>query len=240
MTAQLALTLDIDWAPDFAIREVADLLLQAGVKATWFATHKSPMLKELAKHTDLFEIGIHPNFLPGSSHGKTYPDVLRHCLQLVPKATSMRAHALAQSTPILHEVLLHTPIQRDASIFMQNAKNIQPFRWTLQGRSLWRIPYYWEDDIEMSQKHPQWNLNRLMGQGPGLKIFNFHPLHIAMNAPSLKAYERLKARQPQIAQATAIDVARGIHHGQGTRTLFEACVKALRHKRSFTLKEMAR
>ncbi len=238
MTTTLALTLDVDWAPDFAIREVMDVLLQHRVRATWFITHRSPMLAELQKHASLFEIGIHPNFLPGSSHGKTPQQVLRHCLKLVPQATSMRAHALVQSTPILQEVLAHTPIRRDASIFMQNAKNIQPFQWTLRGRSLWRIPYYWEDDIEMAQTHPRWNLNPLRQKSLGLEIFNFHPLHIVLNSHSMKAYERLKKQQKTLSQLTPIDIARQIHQGQGTRTLFESCVETLHKKRSYRLKDL--
>jgi len=37
----IALTLDIDWAPDWMIEKVAEMLLKYGVKATWFATHRN-------------------------------------------------------------------------------------------------------------------------------------------------------------------------------------------------------
>jgi hypothetical protein len=68
---RVLLTLDIDWAPDAAIDFVAEILVSRGVKATWFVTHDSPGVRRLRARPDLFELGIHPNFLPGSSHGRS-------------------------------------------------------------------------------------------------------------------------------------------------------------------------
>jgi len=41
------ITLDCDWAPDFVLEYVADILTKNKVKATWFITNKSPFLSEL-------------------------------------------------------------------------------------------------------------------------------------------------------------------------------------------------
>ena len=65
----VVLTLDTDWAPDFVIDFVAKQLVAYQVRATWFVTHASPAVERLSQHSDLFELGIHPNFLPGSTHG---------------------------------------------------------------------------------------------------------------------------------------------------------------------------
>ena len=35
------LTIDLDWAPDWMIEYVANELIRAQVKATWFVTHAS-------------------------------------------------------------------------------------------------------------------------------------------------------------------------------------------------------
>ena len=48
------ITLDIDWSPDFIIRNVSKVLRKNNVKATWFVTHESPVLDEL-RENKLFE-----------------------------------------------------------------------------------------------------------------------------------------------------------------------------------------
>ena len=58
---KLFLTFDIDWAHDDIIRDCVALVEDAGVKATFFITHESPIIDEL-RGNDLFELGIHPNF----------------------------------------------------------------------------------------------------------------------------------------------------------------------------------
>src|SRR5207244_3974947 len=80
---------------------VAEQLMASQVRATWFVTHMSPAISRLRRNPELFELGIHPNFLPGSTHGDTPDAVLRHCRALVPDAVSMRTHCLVQSTLLL-------------------------------------------------------------------------------------------------------------------------------------------
>ena len=87
-----ALTLDIDWASDDIIEDIAEYLLEKKVKATWFATHESQATEALKSYPEFFERGIHPNFFEGSSHGKTYEEVLEYCLKIVPEAISSRSH----------------------------------------------------------------------------------------------------------------------------------------------------
>ena len=50
MSAQAVITLDIDWAPDYAIDFAAGLLIEAQVRATWFVTHDSPAVERLRQH----------------------------------------------------------------------------------------------------------------------------------------------------------------------------------------------
>ena len=68
--AEIALTFDIDWAPDWAIDLTAGILREREVRATWFVTHESPAVDRLREDSELFELGIHPNFLPGSTQAR--------------------------------------------------------------------------------------------------------------------------------------------------------------------------
>lgn len=60
----------------------------------WFAIQLSLVELRIAP---LFEPGFHPNFLAGSSQGVAASGVQGHCIDHVPEATVMRAHALVQS-----------------------------------------------------------------------------------------------------------------------------------------------
>ena len=74
----ILITLDIDWAPDFIIKKVDEMLKERNIKSTWFVTHKSAHLKNLSKNRN-YELGIHPNFLPNTTQGKTPKEILESC-----------------------------------------------------------------------------------------------------------------------------------------------------------------
>ena len=116
---ELILTLDIDWAPDFVIDEVASLLKEKRVRATWFVTHESKAIGRLREEPDLFELGIHPNFLPGSSQGSTPAEILTYMNSLVPDAISIRSHTVVQSGPLLAAIATYTNVKVDSSQFLE-------------------------------------------------------------------------------------------------------------------------
>jgi hypothetical protein len=215
----VAITLDVDWAPDFMIDFAADLLAERSVRATWFITHASPAVARLAD-SPLFELGLHPNFLPGSSHGGTWEAVLAHCAALVPGATAMRTHSLAQSTPLLDHVAAATAVRIDASLYLPHAPGLRPVEHWSSGGGLVRIPYLWEDDLEMARPSPAWSLQRLPTE-PGLKVLDFHPVHVFLNSADLGPYEELKRGAtplPDLDEATARPLVNG--DGAGTRDMF--------------------
>ncbi|MBV7331999.1 hypothetical protein KFU94_27975 [Chloroflexi bacterium TSY] len=214
------ITLDIDWAPDFVIDFVADVLRQHGVRATWFVTHASAAIERLRENAELFELGIHPNFLTNSTHGTTPTEVLSHCMSLVPKATSMRTHSLYQSSPLLANVLESTSIHVDVSLFLPRAAHLQPVEYIWQEKTLLRIPFYWEDDFEMERQDTNWRLDSYCISGSGMKVFNFHPIHIYLNSADMKPYQALKKECPQLQHATPDVVNKHIYHGIGTRSIF--------------------
>jgi hypothetical protein len=227
MTAErAAITLDIDWAPDHVIDGIADRLIAARVRATWFVTHASPAIERLRRHPALFELGIHPNFLSGSTHGATPSDVLEHCMQLVPTARSMRTHSLVQSTVLLEAVARLTPIANDVSLYLPGQPGLEPFVQPLRSRPMTRLPFWWEDDFEMYAATADWALaRRSANAGAGLCIVNFHPIHVALNSPSLARYDALKAAAPALHEAPAALVeAYRFLDGHGADTAFSDMV----------------
>lgn len=221
-----ALTLDIDWAPDFVIDEVAAILIERQVKATWFVTHHSEAVERLREHSG-FELGIHPNMLPGSTHGTSEVEVLDHMGEIVPEAVSMRTHGLYQSSGWLIRAARDHGIRVDASLFLPRASHLQAhcIRW--HGVSLWRIPYFWEDDGEMFEEDPIWSVTDERLGVSGLRVFDFHPIHVALNTDRFERYSKLKALRPvhQWDEKFVQDHVRG---GSGPRAFFIELADCLR------------
>jgi hypothetical protein len=217
---RLALTLDQDWAPDWAVRRTAELLVERRVKATWFVTNDSPSLAYLRRHADLFELGIHPNFAAGSTQGVTPSEILARCMETVPEAKVMRAHGLLMSSSLYISVMRETPLTADVTTFMPGAPSLRPALLSWGDRSLWKVPFYWEDDVEFSQAPPCWELRGHLRDEAGLAIFNFHPIHICLDTRSEAHYAAYR-RAPEL-EPPAEDGRPG-----GVRALFDQLLDAL-------------
>lgn len=191
-----AITFDVEWAPDYAIDFVTSMLRKYRVKSSWFVTHDSKSLRCLREDRDLFECGIHPNFLTGSTHGDTEREVLKAVKAVVPEATVVRTHGLFQSSKLMGIMVKEFGIEVDVSIFLANTPNIVPhsLRYDDSGKSLVRVPYFWEDDLEWFNPAPCWHFSPADYAFPGLKIFNFHPLLIYANLHHAETYSRLKTK----------------------------------------------
>jgi len=220
------ITLDIDWVPDFVIDSVAGILREAGVRATWFATHPGDAVTRI-RADDLFELGIHPNFLPGSTQGSSVSEVLKYCMDVVPDAVCMRTHAMVQSSPLLMQVMRETPIEADSSLFLPYMPNISPVELRMDGRSLIRMPFYWADDNYMGLGSHSWKPGKALMEVPGMKIFTFHPIHVYLNSPDMTNYNRAKELGP-ISELTARDLAPYVHEGEGVRVFFKALIEGIR------------
>ncbi|MFP4477660.1 MAG: hypothetical protein ACLFOY_19025, partial [Desulfatibacillaceae bacterium] len=188
-----ALTLDTDWAPDAAIDEIAKILVSREVRATWFVTHDSPAIRRLQEHPELFEIGIHPNFLPGSTHGHNPEQVLDFCQALVPSATSMRTHGLFQYTNLLNMVMKKTRIRVDVSLFLPAYPVPRPFVHPTEHGGLIRVPYVWEDDFEMLHTIPDFEPGKAFFQRSGLLVLDYHPIHVYLNSRNMAPYREMLA-----------------------------------------------
>ncbi len=181
---RLLLTFDTDWAPDFVIQDTLDLL--GDIPAIFFITDE--ISASILNGMRTIETGIHPNFMPGSSHGTTRRQVLETVLRLVPEAKIVRAHNLCQDTTIL-DLYVEYGIQTDMSILQYQNPCPKPFHhWN----NLLRVPYNFEDDIACMR-------DDIMGQSAWLDtmpilICDFHPIHIYLNTDTMERYARLRQR----------------------------------------------
>ena len=81
----------------------------------------------------------------------------------------------------------------DVSFFIPNNNDNIVYPWKYWNNNLIKVPYFWEDDIHLSY-NPEWNVNRYI-KYKGIKVFDFHPIHILLNTEDIKRYEQNKMHQ---------------------------------------------
>ncbi len=178
-------TSDIDWSSESIIKYSHDILSGDDLKLTYFITHSSPFLNEL-NASNKIDLLIHPNFLPNSSHGDSFKEVIDYCMNLVPNADGFRSHRYFEVNDIMDD------FAKRGFRFVSNhctrcETNIKP----LKHRSgLLSIPIFLEDGGYLIMD-PTLNFDNLIPRlkSPGLKVINFHPAHMAFNTPNF-AYTR--------------------------------------------------
>ena len=230
--SETIITLDTDWAPDWILNEIAHIFIDKKVKSTWFMTNATPVVELLNNHKDLFEIGIHPNFFPNSSHGKNYFQVMENILNIFPNAKSVRTHSLYQSEPLLEMMVENFNIKVDCSQFLKNCANLEPHKlqYRKNGNYLIRVPHFFQDNMNMNDES-FWDINNNSYNTKGLKVFNFHPIHIALNSKSQTKYNQLK-KSYQLSKITKRDIDNFINEENGTKSLFLNLLRLLSKSKS--------
>jgi len=218
------ITLDVDWAPDFIIDEVAEILIRNHTKATWFVTHDSEATRALLDNPELFEVGLHPNFRENSTQGSTLKEVMECLKSIAPDAVSFRTHSLVQSTILLRKLTEECGMRNDVSLLLPRAACLVPHRLYFSENSyLVRLPHFWSDDTE-ALHFASYSLKDKFHHKLGLKIYNFHPFHIAINMSSPTSYELFKAYS-SIPVCTPSDVERLRKERRGAGTFFKDLIQ---------------
>jgi len=148
------------------------------------------------KENPKIELGIHPNFnflVRGDfRYGKNIKEVLEYYLSIVPDAVSIRSHDLMQKSELLN-ILSEYGLKYDCNLYIPyNSKIInKPFiHWD---HSTIRVPHFWEDDVACLY-NDIWNVDNYLNY-KGVKVFDFHPIHIALNSENMERYTQFKNHQ---------------------------------------------
>ena len=196
----LCITLDIDWAPEEIIADVLSLLDEADVRATIFATHDSPQLTSFScrrnRHAPRFEIGLHPNYRGGFVDADR---PLQELKTLYPDAIGGRSHGLCVSSDIL-AAYVRCGLQYEANIFLVGHEGLKP---SARNEDIWSIPCYWSDDNPLCAL-PPFRIDNLRLDTPGLKVLNFHPIHIYMNTCSQAHYREYRHAMQDVGRVSEL------------------------------------
>jgi hypothetical protein len=204
---------DQDWAPEWAIEALLDATIRQDIPLHLFLTNDSPAVRAAAAGSRL-TLGIHPNFLPGSTHGATPEAVIASCMALAPGADTFRCHSFFEYTRVLG-MLYASGFRADSNLGLFAQPGLVPL---IHCTGLLRFPVFFEDDVFFNLADADLSLAPLAGSArtAGLKIVNVHPSLIGLNAPSQGYYDDMRARlfgdpgSPPAAYA-----GRGVRHVLG-------------------------
>lgn len=191
---KIFLTFDIDWAPDPVLEHVIDIVEEAEVSATWFVTHKTPVLNRL-RANDQFELGVHPNFNPLLAKSrpeimKSAHDIVQELMEIIPEAKSVRSHSITFSTQIL-SIFSEFNLTHDVNMYVPFNSGVQLRPW-YDASGMARVPFFWEDDVQL-QVGAGHNVDEVTTlHAEGLMVFDFHPIHVFLNTQSMNTYNAAK------------------------------------------------
>lgn len=228
----VALTTDIDWAPDYAVEDLLLLVADAGFPITAFATHASSVFNGASSTV---EIGLHPdNTRPHPEFG-----LRRKILDLktmFPDARGVRAHRNFFGQNVA-QMAADAALTYDASVFQWRRPYCQAFR---DQYGLVRMSYNWEDGIQADMGLP-WSLEHVPMDGPGLKIFNVHPIFIYLNCPDDDYRRRAVKDFPDLTRAPRDVLQPLVYPGYGARSFLVDLLRELKARgpKAYRLSEIA-
>lgn len=216
----VAITFDTDWVSEELVAPIAQILKSKKLKATFFLTKEHDCLKRC----HLFEINPHFNF---EGNWTTYEKEFRRFKKNVPKSLGIRNHSLYNHER-LRMIWQDNNLRYSSNVLQPLMAGIKPY---FISKKIVELPIFFLDYWYMERyNHPKFSLKAIDLQ-EGLKIFDFHPIHLALNTPSLSYYENYKRTKRIVT-----------YPGKGTRTLFFELIDYLEKNKipTYTLKEVMR
>ena len=182
MKNHIVITFDTEWAPDEILLDLFNLLSRYSISVTLFATHRTAVLDEIQK---VYEVGLHPNFNPlFYKNGRlTSYEILEEIKTWYPDAVGVRSHSRTVSAPLVDQ-FISMGLRYDANQICPYQECLMPYAY----RGFCRFTDFWQDDVHAIYRRP-FVLSNILIDSEGMKIFNFHPVHIYLNTESLERYQ---------------------------------------------------
>jgi hypothetical protein len=236
LAVAVCLTVDIVWACPEVLADLVGLLNDRGLSATFFCTHPGI---EVPGH----ERAIHPNFrhrgdtmrrlrrevtgdLETLSEAAIYEYVVRATMDFCPEARGVRGHSLfydSQLLPIYHAA----GIEYDSTYLLPFYPNPTPF---YKEYDILEIPIYFNDHFYLKTQGADFSVTALGLDRPGLKVCQFHPNMVYINAAGDDHYQETR---PFYHDPASLRQSR--NPKQGVRTLFLSLIDELASRRRPTL-----
>jgi hypothetical protein len=204
------LTFDVDWAHDDILSDSINIVEQYNHSAVWMMTHQTDLVYDI-KNKKRHEIGVHPNFnylLNGDNrNGSSAEEVLDKLMTHYPDSLVVRSHSIVQSSR-LSELFHDRGLRFESNDYLPPEWGGYITPWQMPC-GIVKVPYFFSDEIACISSGIE--MASLLGR-PGLKIFDFHPIHVFLNTENLDRYERTRPlhRNPK-------ELIKYRYEGYGTR-----------------------
>ena len=174
----------MDWAPDFILEDLKNMLKGRDIEATVFYTHKT----EVFDGFNNIEKGIHPDIRDISAAEERIADLKK----AYPEAVSVRNHSLNDSGR-LNRVFPRYGINIKSNYLLYMKKDIDIVKMPYEFE-LFEMPIYFLDGnfLFTHGRQNNFSVDILKLGSPGLKVMGFHPVHIYLNTRDYAQYEDAK------------------------------------------------
>jgi len=227
----ICITIDVDWAAPSVVEDMVRLLDEAGIRATIFCTHEGIGVPG-------HERGLHPNFrLSGDSMRKlreeagekffelseaaVYEYVVGLTKTFCPEAVGVRAHSLLYDSQLL-QIYRMAGLQYESNYLLPLAAGLRPV-W--KEYDLLEIPIFFNDHFELKSGATGFRLDAMHLERPGLKVFQFHPNMVFINAATDRQYLDCKACYHDYDRLLGLRSG-----GKGARTCFNELIDLITGK----------
>jgi hypothetical protein len=216
----VCLTIDVDWACPEVLADLVHLLDERKLPGTFFCTHTGI---EVPGH----ERALHPNFrhrgdtmrrlrqergdLAQLSEPAIYEYVVKATLEFCPEARGVRGHSLLYDSLLL-PIYGSVGLEYDSSYLLPLTRGLHP---VYKECDLLEIPIYANDHFLLKAGAKDLRISLLQLDQPGLKVCQFHPNMIFLNAATDAHYQEARAdyHNPERLRQRR-------HKGRGVRDLF--------------------
>jgi hypothetical protein len=208
----VCMTIDVEWAHEEVLADVVLAFDERNQSGTFFVTDGGTSLPG-------HERALHPNFEklyqagpdPEKIIHDRYESFVTETRKMAPEATGVRAHRLFSETPVL-QAYGNCGLSYDSSYAMQLQPDLRPFQHAF---GMLEMPIYYMDHLDLLLGSTNFNLKELELDTPGLKVLDFHPNMIRVNAPDDAFYQ---ATKPHYHDPESLKRKR--HSGRGAGDLF--------------------
>lgn len=209
-------TSDLEWASESMVTFCLEA--HGDIPLTPFVTNQSQEIEDKYGGERRRLVGVHPNFRTGSTHGRFPDEVISFVRGLWPESRFYRSHCFYEDSNISRR-LYESGYKYNSNLALHLQERIMPLRHQSGGLCM---PVFLEDDCLLANGPMAFENLIPSLRSPGLKIFNFHPIHVCLNTPSLSYYESIKSL------VSGDSWREHQHKGEGTRTTLDAIIKYVR------------
>lgn len=225
MKSRAAITIDVEWAHPEVLDYVVRELDSRNLRATFFCTHAGIELRghERALHPNYRRYGnslleAHPEISTTSSELSFYELITTASMAFCPEAVGVRSHHLFWEAG-LGPICKRAGLRYTSNTFQPLAEGLKPVTIACD---LTELPIYYMDHWDLTECRTSFHLNDLRLETEGLKVLDFHPNLIFINARSSAQYNESKRYYHDPAELRKLRSS-----GRGIQTLFLELLDAL-------------